>query len=165
MNGIQEVSGSIPLISTKIGHSVSEEKISKLYGFGIFSFYLSLKIFDFCYIIFLPSNTPFLYRNYSSRTPAESAGLDKRHYISVQATAWIGKSFIVFGNCSLLRRFLSMSIIQCHMAFKRSAVRSRLSLPNTFEIFAFRWLFFALEAKTRILPHFAELPDTYLTTN
>ena len=41
LNGIQEVSGSIPLISTKIGHSVSDGKILKSYDFRIFSLFSS----------------------------------------------------------------------------------------------------------------------------
>nr|MBQ8253701.1 hypothetical protein [Lachnospiraceae bacterium] len=43
IDGIQEVSGSIPLISTKIGHSVSDGKILKSYDFRIFSLFLSRK--------------------------------------------------------------------------------------------------------------------------
>ena len=45
LNGIQEVSGSIPLISTKSEKSESKERVLKSYGFRTLFFVFVLKLF------------------------------------------------------------------------------------------------------------------------
>ena len=96
----------------------NSKKSSEIERFQNFFFLFTCSKFCFSPFLFLGLATPKICATSSTRVQHELSGFYQRNYVSVQSATRTGKCLIIATNCILLRRFLRMRIIHCHIDFR-----------------------------------------------